>query len=53
MLPFNTGKVQIGLLYERPAPAIQGDAARLQVALLNRHLPSLGERLAARIWGWL
>lgn len=53
MVPFNTGKVQIGLLYQRPAPAIQGDAIRLQAALLSRHPPTLIERLAARIWFWL
>lgn len=33
--PFNTGKVQIGLLYKRPLPIIQGDALRLQSALLE------------------
>lgn len=50
---YNTGKVQIGLLFVRPLPAIQGDAVRLQTALLSRQLPTLAERLAARIWGWL
>lgn len=53
MTTYNTGKVKIGLLYARPMPAIQGDALRLQSALLNRHVPSRIERAAARIWAWL
>jgi hypothetical protein len=33
--PYNTGKVLIGLRYERPMPVIQGDALTLQSALLD------------------
>lgn len=53
MTTYNTGKVKIGLLYARPLPAIQGDALRLQSALLNRRQPSRIEHVLARIWAWL
>lgn len=34
--PFNTGKVQIGLLHTKPMPQIQGHALHLQLALLDK-----------------
>ena len=36
MTPFNTGKVQIGRCYIRPAMQIQGDAVVIQTALLAK-----------------
>ena len=36
MTPFNTGRVQIGLLYTPPKPQIHGHAFTLQTALLAR-----------------
>jgi hypothetical protein len=32
---YNTGKVRIGILYQRPAPAMSFDEERLQRALLR------------------
>jgi hypothetical protein len=34
-VPYNTGKVLIGLRYTPPPPVIQGDALTLQSALLS------------------
>ena len=35
-IPYNTGKIKIGLLYEPKPPAVQSaDEARLQMALLG------------------
>ena len=45
--------IQIGLLYQPAMPVIQGDALRLQAALLNQRTPSRIERLVSRIWIWL
>jgi hypothetical protein len=52
--PFNTGKVLIGLLYVPRPQEIQGDAARLQAALLKPQRPlSAGLRLVNRVLQWL
>lgn len=34
---YNTGRVRIGILYQRPAPALSCDAEVLQAALLGWH----------------
>ena len=37
-IPYNTGKIKIGLLYEPKPPAVQSaDEARLQMALLGMY----------------
>ena len=37
VIPYNTGKVKIGLYYEPPAPRYEGqDAYTLQTALLSK-----------------
>lgn len=36
MTPYNTGKVQIGLLYEPPPPQPDSDMVRLQRAMCRR-----------------
>lgn len=50
-LPFNTGKVQIGLLYQRPfrwEPS--RDAYNLQTALLENRHPVPAQSELVRIW---
>ena len=42
-VPYNTGKVLIGLRYTPPLPTIQGDAIKVQSALLSpRATPARG-----------
>lgn len=56
MNTFNTGKVQIGLLYTQPMPEIYGDALRLQTALIDgrtAHKPGVFARIVGSIWAWL
>lgn len=56
MTTYNTGKVQIGLLYTRPPPIIQGDALRLQKALLDQRTANPLTRLSriiGGVWSWL
>lgn len=57
MTPYTTKSgLQIGLLYARPMPTIQGDALRLQAALLERRIamqPTLLQRLTGAVWRWL
>lgn len=51
VVPYNTGEILIGIGWsppQRPTP-IQGDALRLQRALLWRPPPPLSQRLS----GWL
>lgn len=55
-IPYNTGRVQIGLLVQQAMPTIQGDALRIQTALLSKRTarpltPLI--RAAGRVWGWL
>jgi hypothetical protein len=51
MTPYNTGKVQIGLLYEPPKPYHDRDACLLQTALLNEREAGALERLLVRLIG--
>jgi len=51
MTPFNTGRVQIGLLYQPKPPRIEGDMVTIQTALLERRRP--GHWLIELIWRWL
>ena len=54
MTTYNTGKVKIGLLYQPAMPLIQGDAIRLQTALLHRgtQRPGIVARALAAFWRW-
>ena len=48
--------IQIGLLHQPAMPTIQGDALRLQAALLEKRTArplSPLMRAAGRVWGWL
>lgn len=55
-VPFHTGKVAIGLLYQRPPVHHDRDACLLQTALLNERqagaLEVLAVRLIRRFWRW-
>jgi hypothetical protein len=55
MTPYNTGKVLIGKSYVPPKQMnrIEGYAALLQTALLNKAPPSLTQRLMNRLRRWL
>lgn len=56
MTTYNTGKVQIGLIYVRPMPAIYGDDLRLQSALLDKRTAkplNAFKRLVFAAWRWL
>ncbi len=56
MTTYNTGKVQIGLLYTPRMPEIYGDARRLQTALIDgrtANKPGAFARVLGAIWGWL
>ena len=56
MTTYNTGKVKIGLLYCPAMPVMQGDALKLQAALLEKrtaHPLTPLMRAAGRVWGWL
>lgn len=56
MTTYNTGKVQIGLLYQgHPLPYHDNDAITLQRALLARHShrsQNVFKRLVSRFWAW-
>ena len=55
MTTYNTGKVRIGLLYQTAMPVIQGDAVRLQTALLDKRTArpaNLVARVLNRFWSW-
>ena len=55
MTTYNTGKVKIGLLYQPAMPLIQGDAIRLQTALLDKRTArpaGLVMRALAAFWSW-
>ncbi|MBK5203892.1 MAG: hypothetical protein JJD98_00335 [Polaromonas sp.] len=48
--------LQVGLLYQRPMPAIHGDGYLLQTALLDPRSAqplSLLMRVLGRVWQWL
>ncbi len=49
---YNTGKVRIGCAFQRPMPRIEGDAIRLQTALLNpaKQVPEWLRLLVATLW---
>jgi len=51
MLPFNTGRVQIGRCYIPPAMPIQGDAVVIQTVLLSK--PASASTLGDKAVGWL
>lgn len=44
-VPYDTGKVKIGLLYQPPAPVMDSDAEKIQAALMRWPL-SLERRVA-------
>lgn len=50
---FNTGRVQIGLCYIRPAMRIQGDMLPLQAALLDKRTPTAWTRILNSVYRWL
>ena len=55
-LPWNTGKVQIGIAHVPKPPPLTADQERMQAALLERRTASpqsLIQRLFGRIWRWL
>lgn len=55
MTTYNTGKVQIGLLYQPAMPAIHGDAIRLQSALLDKRTlrpTNILTRTLNTFWRW-
>lgn len=50
-LPYNTGKVQIGLCYQRPVRwEPSRDAYNLQTALLDSRQPAPAQSELVRIW---
>ena len=56
MTPFNTGKVQIGLLYQPAMPRIDGHMMRLQTALIDKRTsePLVGwQRVFGFFWRFL
>lgn len=53
---YNTGKLQIGRCYIRPAMRVEGDALPLQAALLEKRSAkplSLLMRVLGSVWRWL
>lgn len=55
-VPYNTGRVQIGITYTPRPPRVEGDAAAIQRALLepSTERPATGlRRLLASVWKWL
>ena len=56
MTPYNTGRVQIGILYTPAMPQIYGDALKLQTALLERHThrsDNVWHAIVNKIYRWL
>ena len=57
MTPYTTAAgVRIGLLHQRPMPAIYGDALRLQAALIDKRTArplSTLQRVACAVGRWL
>lgn len=54
--PYNTGRVQIGILYTPAMPQIYGDALKLQTALLERHThrsDNVWHAIVNKIYRWL
>ena len=49
---YNTGKVLIGSAYQRPMPRVEGDAQRLQTALIEpgRQMPQFVRLVVATVW---
>ena len=38
-VPYNTGRVSIGIAYRRPLPTLSADAELIQTALLRNRMP--------------
>lgn len=56
MNAYNTGKLQIGRGYIKPAMRVEGDALTLQAALLDKRTAQprpLLMRIAGCVWRWL